>query len=139
MKRPLVLAVALAMAASPLAAETLLERGTYLVRGIVACGNCHSPKTPAGGPAPGMELAGGFLIEFDKFTAYASNITPDAETGIGTWSDAEIMTAIREGQRPDGSIIGPPMPIGLYRGVSDRDLDAIVAYQRMLAPLPSPE
>ncbi len=131
MKKSLLIMVGLlTMAAGPLAAETLLERGAYLVRGIVACGNCHTPRTPDGGLAPGMELAGGFVSESDEFTSYAPNITPDAETGIGAWSDAEIMTAIREGRRPDGSIIGPPMPIGLYRGVSDSDLEAIVAYLR---------
>ncbi|MFP6729312.1 MAG: hypothetical protein VCD50_03925 [Alphaproteobacteria bacterium] len=73
----------LTMTAGPLAADALLERGAYLMGGIVACGNCHTPKTPQGGLAPGMELAGGFLIEFDEFTSYAPNITPDAETGIG--------------------------------------------------------
>ena len=58
------------------------------------------------------------------------NITPDPETGIGRWTDAEVALAIREGRRPDGSIIGPPMPIELYRGIADRDLAAMVAYVR---------
>ncbi len=116
------------------AAETLLERGTYLMRGIVACGNCHTPRN-AEGPVPGMELAGGSRIEEEVFTAVASNITPDRETGIGAWTDAEVIAAIREGRRPDGSIIGPPMPIGLYRGISDRDVKAIVAYLRSVKPV----
>ena len=116
------------------AAETLLERGSYLMHGIVACGNCHTPQGPAG-PVAGMELAGGLTFEDVPFTAHAPNITPDKETGIGSWSDAEIVTAIREGRRPDGSIIGPPMPIGLYRGISDRDAAAIVAYLRQVAPV----
>jgi len=115
-------------------AETLLERGTYLMQGIVACGNCHTPQGPAG-PLPGMEMAGGLVIQDDAFTAYGANLTPDVETGIGGWSDAEIITAIREGRRPDGSIIGPPMPIGLYRGLSDRDVQAIVVYLRALTPV----
>jgi mono/diheme cytochrome c family protein len=117
--------------ATSASAETLLERGTYLVQSIVACGNCHTPQTPDG-PAPGMELAGQFLIEMPEFTAHAPNITQDVETGIGAWSDAEIITAIREGRRPDGSLIGPPMPIALYREVSDRDVQAIVAYLRQV-------
>ncbi len=118
-----------------LMAETLLERGTYLMNGIVACGNCHTPQTPTG-PVPGMELAGQFLIEEEGlFKAYAPNITPDQETGIGKWTDAQIRTAIREGKRPDGSIIGPPMPIGLYRGLSDRDVDALIAYLRAVKPV----
>ena len=65
-----------------------------------------------------------------RLRAVAPNITPDLETGIGRWTDAQIATAIREGRRPDGSIIGPPMPIALYRGLSDRDLTAMVVYLR---------
>lgn len=113
-------------------AEALLERGTYLMSSIVACGNCHTPKSPEG-EIPGMELAGmAPFFETTEFTANAPNITQDKETGIGTWSDAQIISAIREGKRPDGSIIGPPMPIGLYRGLSDRDASAIVAYLRQV-------
>jgi mono/diheme cytochrome c family protein len=115
-------------------AETPLERGRYLMQSIVACGNCHTPKGPQGEP-PGMELAGGLKFEEKPFTAYASNITPDRETGIGKWTDAQIIAAIREGKRPDGSIIGPPMPIGLYRDMSDRDVKAIVAYLRSVKPV----
>lgn len=114
--------------------ETLLERGAYLVRSIAACGNCHTPQTPQG-PDSSRELAGGNPIEEEPFDAYPSNITPDRETGIGSWSDADIVTAIREGRRPDGSILGPPMPFGLYRGLSDRDVNAIVAYLRVVKPV----
>ncbi|MFQ5912725.1 MAG: c-type cytochrome [Nitrospinota bacterium] len=118
----------------PASAETLLERGTYLMKGPVACGNCHTPKGPKG-ELPGMELAGGFKIEEEPFTAITSNITPDKETGIGNWTDEQIIRAIREGVRPDGAIIGPPMPIGFYRGMSDRDVKAIVAYLRQVKPV----
>jgi mono/diheme cytochrome c family protein len=120
---------------SPAAAETLLERGSYLMKSIVACGNCHTPKGPKG-ELPGMELAGMARIYVtDKIIANAPNITTDKKTGIGTWTDAQIMTAIREGKRPDGSIIGPPMPISLYRKLSDRDVKAIVAYLRQVKPV----
>lgn len=108
-------------------AESLLERGAYLVNGIVACGNCHTPQTP-NGPAPGMEFAGMFLGDDPAFKAYAPNITPDKETGIGTWTKAQLVRAIRDGKRPDGTIIGPPMPIHLYRHISDRDVEAIATY-----------
>jgi len=50
------------MTSSVMARETLLERGTYLMRSIVACGNCHTPKNMKGQELPGMELAGGFRI-----------------------------------------------------------------------------
>jgi len=114
------------------AAETLLDRGAYLVRGIAACGNCHTPQGPDG-PDMSRELAGGPPIEIPgAFVAVAPNLTPDTETGLGGWTDAEIATAIREGKRPDGSLIGPPMPFQLYRSISDRDVAAIVAYLRSL-------
>src|SRR5690606_8672120 len=73
-------------------------------------------------------LSGGLRIDDPMFIAYAPNITPDSKTGIGLWTDAQLAKAIREGVRPDGSIIGPPMPIPFYRKLSDADLAAIVAY-----------
>lgn len=117
----------LAATSSHAAAETLLERGTYLVNGIVACGNCHTAQTP-NGPAPGLEFAGTIIADTPEFTAFASNITQDKETGIGNWTKAELVRAIRDGIRPDGSLIGPPMPFGMYRHLSDRDVEAIATY-----------
>jgi mono/diheme cytochrome c family protein len=114
--------------------SALVERGRYLVEGIAGCGNCHTPKGP-NGELPGMALAGGQVFDERPFRAVAPNITPDPETGIGRWTDAQIALAVREGRRPDGSIIGPPMPIELYRGISDRDLAAIVAYLRTVRPV----
>lgn len=110
--------------------EALLARGDYLVNGIVACGNCHSSRTPDGELIEGMELAGNFVIEDPGFKAYAPNITPDNRTGIGNWTDEEIIRAIREGIRPDGRVLGPPMAFQLYRHISDNDIRAIVAYLR---------
>jgi mono/diheme cytochrome c family protein len=115
--------------------DGLLERGSYLERAIVACGNCHTPMGPDG-PLPGMELAGGLEIpEPGLFTVYTPNITPDPETGIGGWSDEELIRAIREGVRPDGTIIRPPMPMHFYRVMSDGDVRAIVAYLRSVPPV----
>lgn len=127
------LAAVLGIAALPLpaGADPLVDRGAYLVNGIMACGNCHTPKGPDG-DLPGMELAGGMAFEFESFTAYASNLTMDRETGLGTWTDAQIIHAIRNGQRPDGSLIGPPMPVSFYREMSDEDARAVVAYLRSL-------
>jgi mono/diheme cytochrome c family protein len=124
-----------AAATNSASAETLLERGAYLMKSIVACGNCHTPKGPKG-DIPGMELAGmAPFVKTPAFAANAPNITPDKETGIGNWTDAQIIKAIREGKRPDGSIIGPPMPIALYRDISDTDVNAIVAYLRTVKPV----
>jgi cytochrome c553 len=63
------------------------------------------------------------------------DITPDLETGIGKWTEAEIVVALRDGKRPDGSVIGPPMPIPVYRLMSDHDAKAIAAYLRSLKPV----
>jgi mono/diheme cytochrome c family protein len=124
------------LAAAPAAAQDagLLARGRHLVEVTGACGNCHTPMGPQG-PLPGRTLAGGTVFDEPPFRAVASNITQDRETGIGAWSDAQIARAIREGIRPDGRIIGPPMPIGLYRGLSDADLAAMVAFLRTVAPV----
>lgn len=132
--RGILAAVALAASAQGAQAETPLERGTYLMNSIVACGNCHTPQGPEG-PLPGRELAGGTPFDEVPFTAYAPNVTPDRETGIGAWTDAEIAAAIREGRRPDGTLIGPPMPVPFYRAMSDADLAAIVAYLRSVPPV----
>ena len=80
----------------------------------------------------GMEFAGGLEVVEKPFTARVPNITPDMKTGIGAWSDGEIITAIRDGIRPDGSLIGPPMPFSQYRNMSDSDVKAIVAYLRQV-------
>lgn len=117
------------------AQEEIVARGAYLVNGIVACGNCHTPRNDDATTNNEMRLAGGFLIEEPEFKAYAPNITQDVETGIGGWSDDEIIRAIREGVRRDGTIIGPPMPIPSYREMSDSDVRAIVAYLRTIPPV----
>lgn len=129
MRKTTLLTCMLLLAAATVHAETLLERGRYLVQGIAACGNCHTQQGPQG-PLPGMELAGGTALPGPGFTAFASNITPDPDTGIGRWTDTQIIRAIREGRRPDDSVIGPPMPIHFYRQISDRDAQAMVAYLR---------
>lgn len=130
---------ALACIASLLAtattAQTTVERGRYLVETIAGCGNCHTPKGP-NAPPPGKTLAGGHvLVDSPAFTAIASNITPDRETGIGGWTDDQLFLAIREGKRPDGSLIGPPMPFGFYRDLADDDVRAMIAYLRTVPPV----
>lgn len=112
----------------------MVEQGKYLVDGIGGCGNCHTPR---GGPMKGKFLAGGSSFGGPKapFKSYAPNITPDKETGIGNWTDAQLITAIREGKRPDGSVIGPPMAIEFYHGMSDTDVKAIVAFLRTVTPV----
>ena len=118
---------------APCAAETLAERGAYLVEGIAACGTCHARPGGESAAAPG-DLAGGISFRLHGYSAQAPNITPDVDTGIGKWSDADIVRALRQGRRPNGSRIGG-MPFELYRHISDRDALAIAAYLRSLRPV----
>jgi mono/diheme cytochrome c family protein len=82
-----------------------------------------------------MALSGGRVFAERGFRAVAPNITQDPDTGIGRWTDAQIAASIRNGHRPDGSLIGPPMPVESYRGISDRDLAAMVAHLRTTPPV----
>lgn len=122
-----------AQAAAPKSA--VLERGKYLMEGVVACGSCHMARGDKGQPLPEKGLSGGMVFDEPPFRAVVPNITPDPETGIGKWTDAQLAKAIREGVRPDKRLIGPPMPIGFYRHLSDDDLAAIIAYLRAQPPV----
>src|SRR4029077_16692439 len=83
-------------------AETPVERGAYLVNGILTCGNCHTPRGPDRTPVADKALSGGEEFDIPAFTVTASNITPDRDTGIGAWSDAELKRALVQGDRPNG-------------------------------------
>ena len=91
-----------------ISAEPSVERGEYLVRGPAACGSCHTPMGPLTndkndrrvGPIPGMELAG--QVETEPFGQVTmTNLTPGGP--IASWTDEEVIQAIREGIRPDGA------------------------------------
>ena len=121
-------------------AESPAERGRYLVNTIMACGNCHTPRDANGRPIADQALSGGLTFTTPAFVATAPNITPDLETGIGGWSDAEIKRALVEGLRPDhGRLAGVPlaaiMPASFYKALLPNDLDAIVGYLRTVKPL----
>lgn len=113
----------------------LLARGRYLGETVAFCGACHNTFGEGMRPVPGMTLAGGRVFGERGFRAVAPNITQDGETGIGDWTDAQIAASIRDGHRPDGALIGPPMPVESYRGISDRDLAALVAWLRTIPPV----
>ena len=115
-----------------------LARGKYLMEGVVACGNCHMARGDKGQPLPDKGLSGGMVFDEPPFKAFAANITPDRKTGIGAWTDAQLARAIREGVRPDKTLIGPPMPIEFYRHLSDDDLAAIIAYLRAQPAIKNP-
>ena len=123
-------------AAQDIENSKLYARGKYLVEGPVACGNCHIQRGPKGEPLFEKGLSGGVpIIEPEFYNAYPSNITPDKETGIGNWTDAQLAKAIREGIRPNGKVIGAPMPIEFYRKFSDEDLKAIIIYIKAQRPV----
>jgi mono/diheme cytochrome c family protein len=115
-------------------AETPAERGGYLVNTIMTCNNCHTPMGP-NGPQLDKALSGGLRFNEPPFDVTASNITPDPETGIGKWSDAEIKTALLEGVRPNGVHLAEAMPTGFYKVLAPADLDGIVAYLRSVKPV----
>jgi mono/diheme cytochrome c family protein len=124
-------------------AATQLERGSYLVNTIMACGNCHSPRDPQGKLTPDNALSGGIKFTTPAFVATAPNITPDSETGLGTWTDEEIKRALIQGLRPDhGPMAGVPlaavMPANFYKGLLPADVDAVVVYLRSVKPVRNP-
>lgn len=121
-------------------AESALERGSYLVNTIMACGNCHSPRDADGKTIAEKAFSGGLTFNTPAFVATAPNITPDLETGIGSWSDAEIRHALVAGVRPGhGHLAAVPlaaiMPANFYKALLPDDLDAVVAYLRSLKPV----
>jgi mono/diheme cytochrome c family protein len=97
-----------------------VKRGEYLVR----AGGCVSCHTPAGGE----KLAGGRPLATPFGTFYSPNITPDPETGIGRWTDAQVLRALREGVRPDGANYFPVFPYPSFTGITDSDALSIKAY-----------
>src|SRR5262245_21115003 len=136
MRSRLVLAVlaAIVVFSDVALAETLKERGAYLVNGILACANCHTPRD-ANGPIPSSALSGGRMFETPAFKAFSSNNTPDKDTGIGNWSDAERKRFMTTGARPSGVAVAPIMPTAFYKALTPRDLDALLAYLRSVAPI----
>ncbi len=121
-------------------AESAAERGDYLVNTIMACGNCHSPRDANGQTIKEKAFSGGLTFNTPGFVATAPNITPDRETGIGSWSDAEIKRALVEGMRPDhgrlaGVALAAIMPANFYKALLPDDLDAIVAYLHTVKPV----
>ena len=115
-------------------AETPLERGSYLVNTIMTCANCHSPKGPPAAVA-GKDFSGGLRFNVPGvFDVTAPNITPDKETGIGTWSAADIKKLLLTGVPPNGKPIAV-MPTGFYGILLPADLDAIVAYIQSVKPV----
>ena len=115
------------------AVEDSLARGRYLAT-VVGCNDCHTPGYFFGAPDTTRMLSGSELGWKGPWgVSFARNITPDSATGIGTWTEEQIVTAIRTGQRPDGShILLPPMPWPDFSHLTDSDARAIAAYLKSI-------
>jgi mono/diheme cytochrome c family protein len=126
--------VAVAAVTSGAVAQPAVQRGSYLVNTIMTCGNCHSPKGPPAAVA-GKDFSGGLRFDEPPFDVTAPNITPDKETGIGNWTDAQIKTLLLTGKNPHGIQEAEVMPTAFYPILTPGDLDGIVAYLRSLTPV----
>jgi mono/diheme cytochrome c family protein len=140
LRRGLGVLLALAVGSgSPLAAddarvgEASVARGRYLAHGVGRCFWCHSPLTDSdpATPRPGSVGIGDVLDE--KTPIVAGNLTPDGETGLGRWTDAEVARAIREGIGRDGRRLRGDHPARYFSVMTDGDTAAVVAYLRSLA------
>jgi mono/diheme cytochrome c family protein len=112
---------------NPPASAELLKKGEYLAR-AGDCIACHTARE-------GKTFAGGLPMKTPFGTLYTSNITPDPQTGIGTWSSDQFYRMMHDGRFPDGGLVYPAMPFGSYTKVTREDSDAIYAYLRSVPPV----
>lgn len=119
----------------------VMARGEYLFNHVAGCVDCHSHRdfSKYSGPVvPGTEGGGGEVFD-QKFglpgVIYSRNITPDSATGIGTWTDDEILRAMTQGISKNGDTLFPLMPYPNYNRMAKSDLLSIIAYVRTLKPI----
>ena len=113
-----------------------IARGEHIFKYQAGCWGCHGSPESADKFSP----SGGFPFDLTNVGPgfgvwYARNITPDVETGIGGWSDGEVVQALREGIRKGGAPLFPIMPIDWYHDLADDDVHALVAYLRTIPPV----
>lgn len=114
-----------------------LERGKYLFNHVTGCGHCHSEEDDKrfGHPMVEGTYGQGKVFPADPSVPadlVAANITPDKETGVGNWTDGELIRAIREGISRDGHPLYPGMPYTEFGSLSDEDVESVVAYLRTI-------
>ncbi|PSO30568.1 cytochrome c [Bradyrhizobium sp. MOS002] len=135
--------IALALLMSPASGETLVERGAYLAGSVMVCHNCHTPRGPQGLDLSRALSGGSQVFDEPAFKVSGSNITPDKDTGIGNWTDADLKRFLVSGVRPNGTRVAPIMPTAFYTVLTARDLDALAAYLRSVPAVhhdtPAPE
>jgi len=106
------------------------KRGEYLAK-AGGCIGCHTEEKKDAVP-----FAGGRALKSPFGTFYGPNITPHPEAGIGRWTEADFVRAMRQGERPDGKNYFPAFPYTSFTKIVDRDLRDLWAYLRTLAPSP---
>ena len=116
-------------------AQSPVERGKYLVDTVMTCHNCHTPRGPGGAFMMDKALSGGMRFNEPPFDVTASNLTPDRNTGLGSWSEADMKKFLVTGERPNGVTVAAIMPTSFYKVLTARDLDGIVKYLRSLPPV----
>src|SRR5271165_3649947 len=133
-------AAALCCLPAPASAEDAeIARGRYLVS-IAGCSDCHTPGGMMGDPDMKRYLAGsdvGFSIP-GQGVFVGQNLTPDPETGLGKWTSDQIVTAVRNGKRPDGSELSGVMPSASFSRLTDEDARAIAAFLKSIPPVKNP-
>lgn len=110
-----------------LAGADLIARGRYLTQ-AADCESCHT--APGGKP-----FAGGRAFKTAFGVLYSTNLTPDPQTGLGAWTDAEFLRALHQGVGRDGRRLYPAFPYDAYAHMADADALAIKAYLFTLAPV----
>ena len=121
-----------ALAAQPALAQGDAKRGEYLVK-AGGCVGCHTEDKKGAVP-----FAGGRALKTPFGTFYGPNITPHPQAGIGRWSEADFLRAMREGRRPDGAHYFPAFPYPSFTKIADADLRDLFAYLRSLPPSATP-
>jgi hypothetical protein len=121
--------------------EDPVEYGRYLAT-LAGCGDCHTPRGRTGKPKQKRSMSGGAGFTLPQGRVFAANITPDVETGIGTWSRSAFIGRFKSYASPEarGSAVGPQgmntiMPWPMYAGMREADLGAIYDYLRQLTPV----
>lgn len=116
-------------------AEDKIARGRR-VSFTSGCQDCHTPGTFYGALDSTRMLSGTELGWQGPWgVSFPRNLTPDMETGIGKWTEEDIVTAIRTGHRPDQTMLLPPMPWQMYAHLTDEDAYALAAYLKSLPPV----
>lgn len=117
-------------------AQAPVERGRYLVT-LGGCSDCHTPGHLLGMPDMARHL-GGSEVGFELpglGTFHGPNLTPDPETGLGNWTEEQIVTAFTTGTRPDGRKLAPIMPWQALANLTPSDAMAIAVYLKSLTPV----